>query len=130
MIWNFKTVTTFTVVILATVSLSHADIQEFMATFLKGKTVPSSYLTLERFSKVQCAEKCYKEGKQNRCRIAGYNKGTKTCRLSMDYQQDVLDIADDSSGVFIYPPEPPAITQGSQDKNATMFLLGFHFISY
>ena len=114
MCWYIKTVALFTVVILSIIALSHADFQDFFATFLKRKTVATSYLTLERFSKVQCAEKCYKEGKQGRCRIAGYNKGSKVCRLSMDSQQDVLDIADDSSGVFIYmyQQQPPFTTQG------------------
>ena len=112
MFWHIKTVATYTVVILATVSLSHADLQDFVATFFKGKTVATSYLTHERRSKVQCAEKCYNERKQGRCRIAGYNKGTKICHLSMDCPYDVFDIADDSSGVFIYQQEPPATTQG------------------
>ena len=115
---HFKTVATFAVVFLVTVSKTHADIVEFMANFQKGKTVATSYQTLERFSKVQCAEKCYKEGKKGRCRIAGYNKDTKICRLSMDSQQ-VLDIADDSSGVFIYQQEPIVTTQGILYGNAT-----------
>jgi len=122
MIWNFKLMAAVTVVIVATVFLTYADIEEFMVTFLKRKTVATSYLTLERFSKVQCAEKCYKEGKQGRCRIAGYNKDTKTCRLSMDSQQDVLDFPDDSSGVFIYQQEPVVTTQGIVGNNATMQL--------
>jgi len=99
MFWIFKLMAQFAVIILATVSLSNADLQEFFATRLKGKTVATSYLTLKRLSQVRCAEKCYNEG---RCRIAGYNKVTKVCRLSNDSQQDVLDIADDSSSVFIY----------------------------
>jgi len=112
MFWNLKTNATFAVVILATVSESRADLQEFIASFIKGKTVSASYQELERFSIIQCADKCYTEGKLGRCRIAGYNKGTKVCRLSMDSQGDVLDIADDSNGVFIYQQEPLVTTQG------------------
>jgi len=112
MFWYLKASVTFVVVILATVSESRADLQEFLASFKKGKTVTASYQTLERFSKVQCADKCYQEGKLGRCRIAGYNKNTKVCRLSMDSQCDILDIADDSSGVFIYQQEPLVTTQG------------------
>jgi len=107
-----KTFATFAVVILATVSKSNAELQDYIATFKKGKTVATSYLTIERISKVQCADKCYKEGKQGRCRIAGYNKNTKVCRLSMDNQCDILDFADDSSGVFIYQQGPLVTTQG------------------
>jgi len=112
MLCYLTTVATLAVVILATVSKSNADFQEFIATFEKGKTVATSYLTIERISKVQCADKCYKEGKQGRCRIAGYNKNTKVCRLSIDSQCDVLDIADDHNGVFIYQQESLVTTQG------------------
>jgi len=103
--------TTFVVVILVTVSLSYAEIQDFKATFMKGKTVATSYLTVERYSKVQCVEKCYKEGKEGRCSIAEYSKATRSCRLSLDSQYDLLDTYDDSSGVYVYQ-EPLVTTQG------------------
>jgi len=111
MSWYFETMATFVVVIVVAVSLSCAEIQDFKATLLKGKTIASSYLTVERFSKVQCVEKCYKEGKEGRCSIAEYSKATRSCKLSMDSQYDLLDTPDDSSGVFIYE-EPLATTQG------------------
>jgi len=111
MSWYFKTMTTFVVVILVTFSLSYAEIQDFKATFMKGKTVATSYLTVERYSKVQCVEKCYKEGKEGRCSIAEYSKATRSCRLSTDSQFDLLDTSDDSNGVYIYQ-EPLVTTQG------------------
>ena len=111
MSWYFKPMATFVVGMLVTISLSYAEIQDFKATFIKGKTVASSYLTIERYSKVQCVEKCYNEGKEGRCSIAEYSKATRSCKLSMDSQYDVLDSSDVSSGVFIYQ-EPPVTTQG------------------
>jgi len=103
MFWYFTSMTTFTVVILVSVSQCTADIQELRASWMARKTVPTSYLTLERYSKIRCAEKCYAEGKQGKCKIAAFNKATKTCRLSMDSHQDAVDISDDSSGVYILP---------------------------
>jgi len=72
-----------------------------MASNVKGKTVATSYLTSQSLSKIRCVEKSYKEGKQGKCIVAGYNKASKICRLSMDSVEDLLDIANDSSGVFI-----------------------------
>jgi len=69
---------------------------------MTGKTVATSYLTLERYSKIRCVEKCNAEGKHGRCIVAAFNKATKVCRLSMDSQQDVVDTPDDSSGVYIF----------------------------
>jgi len=103
MFWYFTSMTTFTVVILVSVSQCTADIQELRASWMARKTVPTSYLTLERYSKIRCAEKCYAEGKQGKCKIAAFNKATKTCRLSMDSHPDAVDISDDSSGVYILP---------------------------
>jgi len=111
MFWYLKLLATFVVVILFTFPQSLAEIQDFKATFLKRKTITSSYLTVERYSKIQCVEKCYKEGKEGRCSVAVYNKATRSCQLSMDSQLDLLDTYDDSSGVYIYQ-EPLVTTQG------------------
>jgi len=109
MSWYFTTMATFVVVILVAVSLSYAEIADYKANFVKGKTVATSYLTVERYSKVQCVEKCYREGMEGRCSIAEYSKATRSCKLSMDSQYDVLDTSDDSSGVLIYPVTIPGI---------------------
>jgi len=112
----FKAVATIAVVILATVFPSRADFRELRALFVNGKTVATSYLTIQSFSEVRCVERCYKEGKQGRCNIAGYNKATNSCLLSMDSQQDVVDSTDDSNGVFIFQQEPLATTQGNKTE--------------
>lgn len=111
MVCYFQTVATFAVVSIVAFSQSLAELQDFEATFMKRKTV-NSYLTIKRYSKIQCAEKCFKERKQGRCSIAAYDKASKSCRLSMGTLQDVVDTLDDSSGVFIYQPDPLALTQG------------------
>ena len=46
---------------------------------------------------------------EGRCSIAEYSKATRSCKLSMDSQYDVLDTSDDSSGVLIYPVTIPGI---------------------
>ena len=110
----FKAVATIAVVILATVFPSRADF--FKATFMTRKTVATSYLTIQSYSGVRCVDRCCREGRKGRCSIAGYNKATKSCLLSMDSQQDVVDSTDDSNGVFIFQQEPLATTQGNKTE--------------
>jgi len=43
---------------------------------------------------------CFTEGQKDRCNVAGYNKATKTCYLSMDDPQDVASVDDENIGVF------------------------------
>jgi len=118
MFWNFKFKTAFAVVIVLTVSQCNANFQEFRASF--GKTVATSYLTLERYSNIRCVEKCYEEGKQGRCTIAAFNTASMSCRLSMDSEQDVVDTPDDSNMVYILQQQPPVVTQGTLDDNSAM----------
>jgi len=70
------------------------------ANFTKGKAVSTSHTTIQPYSKIQCAEKCFEEGRYGRCSVAGYNKALKACYLSVDTPQDVVDVADDMSGVY------------------------------
>ena len=35
-----------------------------------------------------------------KCKIAGYNKYAKSCSLSMDNPDDLIDAANETSGVF------------------------------
>ena len=77
MVWYFQTVATFAAVIIDTLFPPYTEIQYFKATSMKRKTVANSYLTVELYSRVQCAEKCYKESKQGRCNIAAYDKASK-----------------------------------------------------
>ena len=90
----------FVVVFLCTCSLSEANIKTVETTFTKGKTVATSHTVLQPVSKSQCVERCHQEEKQGSCTIAGYNKNTRACYLSVDSQHDVVDVADESLGVF------------------------------
>jgi len=44
---------------------------------------------------------CNKGRQTGGCTLTGYNKATKTCDLSVDDPQDVLDTSDEMSGVFV-----------------------------
>ena len=90
----------FVVVFLCTCSLSEANIKTVETTFTKGKTVATSHTVLQPVSKSHCVERCHQEEKQGSCTIAGYNKNTRACYLSVDSQHDVVDVADESLGVF------------------------------
>jgi len=89
--------------LLSTFALSSANKQGIYATFTKGKAVASSHTSLQQCSQIQCVRKCFKEGKEGACNVAGYNKATKVCYLSTDSEDEIVDVADDFSGVFIVP---------------------------
>jgi len=110
MFWNLKPLAAYAVVILVAFHRSSAEFQEFRVSLMTGKTVATSYLTLEPYSSLRCVEMCYAEGQQGRCTIAAYNQSTMSCRLSMDGQQDLLHTSDDSSMVFSYQQEPLNVT--------------------
>jgi len=90
---------------LLTVSLCTANIQSVITKFTEGKKVSTSYTTLQKISKTQCVERCNKEKQTGRCTLAGYNKATRSCYLSVDGPQDVLDTTDEMYGVFFYESE-------------------------
>jgi len=77
-----------------------ATILTSSAMFAKGEAVWGSHMTLQPYSKTQCAEKCYEERQNGWCSIAGYNKALKACCLSLDSLQDVVEVADEISGVL------------------------------
>ena len=68
--------------------------------FVNKKCVGSSRMTLYHYSKIKCVQKCHEESTKGLCNVAGYNKATKTCYLSMDSHQDVSDVNDELSGVY------------------------------
>jgi len=90
----------FVVFILFTTPICEGTISMANAKFVQGKVVATSHRTIQPLSKIRCVEKCLEEGRNGMCRVAGYNKGTKACNLSVDSQNDVVDIADEMSGVF------------------------------
>jgi len=68
--------------------------------FVDKKSVQTSHTTLEKYSKIKCVQKCHAESTKGLCSVAGYNKATQTCYLSIDNHHDVLDVGSDMSGVF------------------------------
>jgi len=88
-------------IVLAVISLQcGALLIEKDTRFVERKCVGSSRMTLQHFSKIKCVQKCHEESTKGLCNVAGYDKATKTCYLSMDSHQDVLDVVDDMSGVY------------------------------
>jgi len=80
---------------------SYATIQELATQFTAGKRVATSHTTIASVSKIQCVEKCIRADRDsNTCNAAGYNKNTRSCQLSLDQQQDVVNDTDPSFGVF------------------------------
>jgi len=95
-----KTATTVLFFLLLTFALCWAFLQT-PATFVAGKFVATNHTTLMPYSEIQCAAKCFEEGHNNRCSVAGYSRNTRTCYLSLDSLQNVSDVADQKVGVFI-----------------------------
>jgi len=69
--------------------------------FTIGKAVSTNYKAIERFSEIQCVRKYYDERKNDMCSVAGYNRTSRVCTLSIDNQEDLVDVADDMAGVFV-----------------------------
>jgi len=93
------------IVLLLTFCLCNANIQSVTTTFSERKSVATSHTTLQKISKIKCVEKCNKERQNGMCTLAGYDKRTKTCYLSNDDPQNVLDTNDEMTGVFFYGPD-------------------------
>ena len=68
--------------------------------FENRKCVGTIRLTLQHYSKIKCVQKCHEESTKGLCNVAGYNKATRTCYLSMDSHQDILDVDDEMVGVY------------------------------
>jgi len=89
------------IVLLFTVSLCDAKIVRYR--FTEKKSVGTNHTTLHSISDIQCVRKCNKERQNGRCTLAGYDKRTKTCYLSDDDPQNVVDTEDEMTGVFYGP---------------------------
>ena len=87
------------------IALCMATIQSVKTKFTEGKKLSTSHTTLQKISKIKCVERCSKEKQTGGCTLAGYNKATRTCYLSVDGPHDVLDTTDDMFGVFFYEPD-------------------------
>jgi len=88
-----------------------ATIQSVTTRFTEKKTVATSHTTLQKISKIRCVEWCNKERKNEMCTVAGYNKATQTCYLSVDEPQTVLDTDDEMSGVLFYKTDLTGTTK-------------------
>jgi len=100
MLTTAKTATYVGCFLQLTYTLCGATLQ-ISATFIAGRSVATNHTALRPYSGIQCAAKCFEEGRYNRCRIAGYSRETHTCYLSLDSLQDVSDVADQNVGVLI-----------------------------
>jgi len=83
------------------------------ANFISRKAVASSFRTIEPFSQIQCVRECINEGRKGVCNLAGYHASSKKCQLSVDSEQDLVDVEDGMSGVFV-------ITYGSYNYTMNM----------
>lgn len=100
MSFSFKTLTTIAAVVFVTFLLTDAMQETIRRKFVKGKAVLNSYKTIQSLSKQQCLAKCFQDSKHDMCRIAGYSIATRTCQLSLDSNQDVLEADNDENGIF------------------------------
>ena len=101
MLFYTKKAATVAVVILMTIALCSADIQELRTEFVKSKVLSTSYATKQHISKLNCVQWCSRDRQVGKCKTAGYNKYSKECKLSMDHPDDLMDVADEMSGVFV-----------------------------
>lgn len=90
-------------------TLCTALIQSVKTRFTEGKQLLTSHTTLQKISKIKCVERCNQAKKNNMCTLAGYDKATKTCFLSVDDPQNILDTDDETFGVFFYDPDQSGI---------------------
>ena len=84
---------------------SYATIQVLSTQFTADKRVATSHTTIPSVSKIQCVDRCFRADRDNNtCNAAGYNKNTRSCQLSLDQQQDVVNNTDPSFGVYFMKP--------------------------
>ena len=100
MVSRFVACTVSALLLVITVALTRATIEEVRATFVAQRQVTNSHAVLPDYSMIQCVRACLSEGQKGMCNVAGYNKVTQTCYLSMDDPQDVVSVGDKNIGVF------------------------------
>ena len=71
------------------------------ANFISGKTVASSFRSIEHDSQIKCVWECMEEWRKGVCNVAGYNATSQKCQLGVSSQQDLVDVEDEMSGVFV-----------------------------
>jgi len=101
MLYYTEKAATFAIVFLMTFAFCSTTIQEVRTQFVKNTLLSTIYATRQSISQLHCVQWCSTERKSGKCKIAGYNKHAKACSLSMDYQHNLLDVADETKGVFL-----------------------------
>ena len=101
MLYYTEKAATVAIVVLMTIALCSTDIQEVRTQFVKNKVLSTSYATKQHISKLNCVQWCSRDRQMGKCKIAGYNKYSKMCSLSMDNPEDALDVADEMTGIFV-----------------------------
>jgi len=89
-------------ILLITISACMATFRSVETSFTEKKMVTTSHKTLKPFSIIQCVDLCYKEKEKGMCTMAGYNKTSETCYLSIDDPRNAVDTTDKMSGLFFY----------------------------
>ena len=105
-IFNFVNTSIF---LFVAISLCNATILSVKTKFTQNKIVKTSHTTLQNITTIRCVQICFKRRQTGGCTLAGYNKTTRTCFLSVGGPHDVLDTTDAMNGVFFYEPEPTGI---------------------
>jgi len=104
MLYYTEKAVTVAVVFLMTIAFCSTTIQEVRTQFVKNKFLATSYATKQPISQLHCVQWCSRDRQMGKCKIAGYNKYAKACRLSMDNAQNVMDVSDEMSGVYVLEP--------------------------
>jgi len=88
-------------VFLMTIALCSTNVEEMRTQFLNNKLLATSYATKQPISQLHCVQWCSRDRHSGKCRIAGYHKSSKMCQLSMDFQFYLLNVADETTGIFL-----------------------------
>jgi len=99
----------FAIPVFVTLALCRNNWEEIRPTFVAEKFVATSHTTLKPYSQIQCVDRCFRAARNGRCSVAGYNKTAQSCHLSTDKLEDIVDVDDKSSGVFLVQLEPTGI---------------------
>ena len=89
-------------IFLVTIAISTATIHHVGTRFTEKKRVVTNHTTLHNISDILCVRKCLNERQNGMCTLAGYNKATQTCYLSVDDPHYALNSPDEMAGVFFY----------------------------
>jgi len=104
MLYYTNKAATLAVVVLMTIALCSTTMRDARTQFVKNKLLATSYATEQAISQLNCVRWCFRDGNKGKCKIAGYSLSENVCSLSMDSPEDLMDVADEMSGVFVIEP--------------------------